>query len=332
MWHVNCGATYVWGGRAISPYFGWMTGWVIILAYFLGATSIAYPIGPYALSLVSNRWQDSTVAAALIGAIAIVARHRRRLRRHQGDLPAAGPADRDRVRRDHDRRHPRPDRASSAAAPTPRRSTGAGSRGARWAASPGCVNASLIAVYMYSGWDTAILLNEETQDARTNPGQSRDRQRTDRGRPVHRVHVRAGGRRQVRRAAGPRRQRPHLHRGRARQHRAGQADDHDRAVLGGRLDAGLHRGRRSRHLRDGLRQGAAADLRPHAPQVQDAGGRDAGRCRDRVRLHLAVRDRLEHAGGVRLGGEQRRPALRALLCRHRVRRGGLLPASWRCAA
>ena len=37
MWHVNCGATYVWGGRAISPYFGWMTGWVIILAYFLGA-------------------------------------------------------------------------------------------------------------------------------------------------------------------------------------------------------------------------------------------------------------------------------------------------------
>ena len=73
MWHVNCGATYVWGGRAISPYFGWMTGWVIILAYFLGATSIAYPIGPYALSLVSNRWEDSTVAAAFIGAVAIVA-------------------------------------------------------------------------------------------------------------------------------------------------------------------------------------------------------------------------------------------------------------------
>src|SRR3954470_3261009 len=72
MWHVNCGATYVWGGRAISPYFVWMTGWVIILAYFLGATSIAYPIGPYALSITSNPWQDSSIAAALIGAIAIV--------------------------------------------------------------------------------------------------------------------------------------------------------------------------------------------------------------------------------------------------------------------
>ena len=36
----------------------------------------------------------------------------------------------------------------------------------------GLVNASLIAVYMYSGWDTAILLNEETQDAATNPGRA----------------------------------------------------------------------------------------------------------------------------------------------------------------
>ena len=110
LWHMNCGATYVWGGRAISPYFGWMTGWVIILAYFLGATSIAYPIGPYALSLVSNRWQDLNVAAALIGAIAYRRRDRRRLRRHSGDLAAAGPADRDRVRRDLHRRRTRPDR------------------------------------------------------------------------------------------------------------------------------------------------------------------------------------------------------------------------------
>jgi len=42
------------------------------IAVILGATSIAYPIGPYFLSLVSNRWEDSTTAAALIGAIAIV--------------------------------------------------------------------------------------------------------------------------------------------------------------------------------------------------------------------------------------------------------------------
>jgi amino acid transporter len=36
----------------------------------------------------------------------------------------------------------------------------------------GFVAASLIAVYMFSGWDTGILVNEETSDAREKPGQS----------------------------------------------------------------------------------------------------------------------------------------------------------------
>jgi amino acid transporter len=171
MWHVNCGATYVWGGRAISPYFGWMTGWVIILAYFLGATSIAYPIGPYALSLVSNRWQDSSAAAALIGSIAIVLVTAiayvgiRATSRFQGLLivieylaiTIVGILGLVGI-------------------------FGGGSHSAHFDWSwfswstlggvTGLVNASLIAVYMYSGWDTAILLNEETEDARVNPGKA----------------------------------------------------------------------------------------------------------------------------------------------------------------
>ena len=36
----------------------------------------------------------------------------------------------------------------------------------------GFISASLIAVYMYSGWDTGILVNEETADPREKPGQS----------------------------------------------------------------------------------------------------------------------------------------------------------------
>ncbi len=171
MWHVNCGATYVWGGRAISPYFGWMTGWVIILAYFLGATSIAYPIGPYFLSLVSNRWENSTTAAALIGAIAIVGVTAiayvgiRATSRFQGLLivieyvaiTIVGILGLIGI-------------------------FGGGSHSEHfdwswfsWSSLggvSGLVNASLIAVYMYSGWDTAILLNEETEDARVNPGRA----------------------------------------------------------------------------------------------------------------------------------------------------------------
>jgi amino acid transporter len=171
MWHVNCGSTYIWGGRAISPYFGWMVGWVIILAYFLGATSIAYPIGPYALSIVSNRWENSAVAAALIGALAIVAVTAiayvgiRATSRFQtlllvieytaitivGVLGLMG-------------------------------IFGGGEHSVPFAwdwfswhtmgGITGFVNASLIAVYMYSGWDTAIVLNEETRDARRNPGRA----------------------------------------------------------------------------------------------------------------------------------------------------------------
>src|SRR5579871_7014228 len=72
MWHVNCGATYVWAGRAISPYFGFMVGWIIVLAYFLGAMSIVLPIGPYVLQLFPNGYQSSSVAEALIGSLAIV--------------------------------------------------------------------------------------------------------------------------------------------------------------------------------------------------------------------------------------------------------------------
>ena len=171
MWHVNCGATYVWGGRAISPYFGWMTGWVIILAYFLGATSIAYPIGPYALSLVSNRWEDSTVAAALIGAIAIVLVTAvayvgiRATSRLQGLLILIEYVAITIV---------------GILALMGIFGGGAHSVAFDWSwfswstlgGVTGFVNASLIAVYMYSGWDTAILLNEETEDARVNPGRA----------------------------------------------------------------------------------------------------------------------------------------------------------------
>jgi hypothetical protein len=32
-WRVNCGGIFTWGGRAISPYYGFAAGWIVILAY-----------------------------------------------------------------------------------------------------------------------------------------------------------------------------------------------------------------------------------------------------------------------------------------------------------
>jgi len=53
-WHVNCGATYQWGARAVSPYYGFIVGWLIFLAYFVGVISICLPIGPCLISLFGN--------------------------------------------------------------------------------------------------------------------------------------------------------------------------------------------------------------------------------------------------------------------------------------
>lgn len=168
MWHVNCGATYVWAGRAISPYFGFMVGWMIFLAYFLGIMSIVLPIGPYALQLFSSS-ATSTVAEAIIGSIAIVLVTIiayigiQITARVQWLLIAIEYI------------------AITILAILSLFAIFGGNRqsvGFHWSwfswgtmgGVSGFVAASLVAVYMFSGWDTSILVNEESENARTNPG------------------------------------------------------------------------------------------------------------------------------------------------------------------
>jgi len=73
---VNCGATYQWGARAISPYDGFMVGWLIFLAYFVGVVSICLPIGPYLISTFGNaqsRLGEAIIGSAAVGAVTVVA-------------------------------------------------------------------------------------------------------------------------------------------------------------------------------------------------------------------------------------------------------------------
>ena len=37
LWNANCGASFEWVGRAISPYLGFITGWLMIAASLVGA-------------------------------------------------------------------------------------------------------------------------------------------------------------------------------------------------------------------------------------------------------------------------------------------------------
>lgn len=165
--HVNCGATYVWGGRAISPYFGFMVGWLIFLAYFIGVISICLPIGPYVISLFGNA--ESRLAEAIIGSIAVVAVT---IVAYVGIRVAAwvqwaliaieyvaitilavfclvavfG------------------------------HHAGSVAFSVSWfswkslGGVSGFIAASLTAVYMFSGWDTGIMVNEETEDPAETPG------------------------------------------------------------------------------------------------------------------------------------------------------------------
>jgi amino acid transporter len=166
-WHVNCGATYKWGARAISPYYGFMVGWLIFLAYFVGVISICLPIGPYLISLFGNvqsRLGEAIIGSAAVLAVTIVAYIGIKVAawvqwvliaieyvgitilavfcltavvgHHAGSVPIS----------------------------------------ASWfswsslGGVSGFIAASLIAVYMFSGWDTGIMVNEETENARETPG------------------------------------------------------------------------------------------------------------------------------------------------------------------
>jgi amino acid transporter len=39
MWNANCGASFEWVGRAINPYLGFLTGWLMIAAYIIAAVA-----------------------------------------------------------------------------------------------------------------------------------------------------------------------------------------------------------------------------------------------------------------------------------------------------
>jgi amino acid transporter len=51
LWNANCGASFEWVGRAINPYLGFLTGWLMIVGYVIGAVAGVEVIGPAVLAL-----------------------------------------------------------------------------------------------------------------------------------------------------------------------------------------------------------------------------------------------------------------------------------------
>src|SRR5258708_329883 len=64
MWNANCGASFEWVGRAINPYLGFLTGWLMIAAYIIGTVAEVLLLGPSVLAMFGS---SSTSTGAYIG-------------------------------------------------------------------------------------------------------------------------------------------------------------------------------------------------------------------------------------------------------------------------
>ena len=169
MWEQDCGASYVWVGRSISPWIGFMVGWIMLAGWVLATVSDILPLGPNVLDVVGadpSSQFGTAISATILGIIVTVISviGIQLTARFQIAIAAVeyvillvfcgigfyavfiahwdGTV------------HP----TSAWLSPS-----GVGGTGS-------LVAGMLIAVYLFTGWDVSIYLNEETQERERNPG------------------------------------------------------------------------------------------------------------------------------------------------------------------
>jgi len=169
-WNQSAGATYTWVARVFHPYLGFLSGWMILLYYTLGTTTLTIPAGVYTLDLfaprlVDNHWAIFAAGASwnlLVTVLAIVGLNI--VARFEWVIVLFEYAVLLIV-------------AAIAIAALAHGATAA-EFSWRWFSwdgighMKGLMGGILIACFMYSGWDAAIYVNEETKDRAHNPGKA----------------------------------------------------------------------------------------------------------------------------------------------------------------
>jgi amino acid transporter len=170
LWNANCGASFEWVGRAINPYLGFLTGWLMIVGYVIGAVAGVEVIGPAVLAVFTSgsggTWADIWIATAVsvvmlgiaVAGIKITARTQVSMAAVEyvillgfaiAGLVAVL------------RHWPGTVHISSGWFTL----SGVGGHGSLAAGL-------LIAVFIYSGWDGTLYVNEEVKHRRVNPGRA----------------------------------------------------------------------------------------------------------------------------------------------------------------
>ena len=170
MWNANCGASFEWVGRAINPYLGFLTGWLMIVAYIIGTVSGVEVLGPSVLAVfghsTASSWAYVGIGAAVVLVMLVIAIIGIKITaRTQVGLAVIeysiviGFAIAGLVYvfgHHHGIVHP----TTAWLSPS-----GIGGKGS-------AVSGFLAAVFVYGGWDGSMYVNEEVKHRRINPGRA----------------------------------------------------------------------------------------------------------------------------------------------------------------
>ncbi|WP_298213505.1 APC family permease [Acidocella sp.] len=169
-WDQSSGATYSWVARSLNPMLGFLAGWMILLYYTVGTSSLTIPCGTYTLQLLAPHLVNNNLAVGLVGAawdilvtllalcaIRVAARFEWMIAIFEylilGFFALLGIV-----------------WVFTSKTAVPLSADWFTIKGA--GGVKGLVAGILIACFMYSGWDAAVYVNEETHNPAVNPGRA----------------------------------------------------------------------------------------------------------------------------------------------------------------
>jgi amino acid transporter len=72
LWSANCGASFEWVGRAINPYLGFLTGWLMIVTYIVGTVAGVIILGPSVLAVTGAASAGAGASVGIACAVVLV--------------------------------------------------------------------------------------------------------------------------------------------------------------------------------------------------------------------------------------------------------------------